>query len=274
MPNRLSPSEAERIRKQEELVKQIRENILKFYRAGISLPEIQKAIQSGDDKFSVQGNRLIQKIFAKRLKAFNQKMEVIVVNAINENWQYAQDDHWHKLKTIFSKDLKILQQIDELRQRAEQYHVDRSKEARDYYLRKRNGLSLSERVWNIGKQMPTEIDIIVQNAIKEGKSANDLAGELKHYLKEPEKLFRRVRNPKTGKMEWSKAAKEYHPGRGVYRSSFKNAARLARTETNIAYRYAEWQSYQNNFMIKGFEIRLSNSGNHCPVCERLAGIYL
>lgn len=273
MPNRLSPSEAERIKKQEELVKHLRESILKFYQAGISIPEIQKAIAAGDEGFSVRGNKLVQKLLAKRLKTFNRKMEVLVVNAINENWQYANDDHWHKLKTIFRKDLDILKQIDELRQRAEKYHVNRSKEARDYYLQKRNGLSISGRVWNIGKQMPAELDVMVQNAIKEGKSANDLAGELKQYLNEPERLFRRVRNPKTGKLEWSKAAKEYHPGRGVYRSSFKNAARLARTETNIAYRYAEWQSYQNNFMIKGFEIRLSNSGNHCPVCERLAGIY-
>lgn len=273
MPNRLSPSEAERIRKQEELVKTIREKILRFYQAGISIPEITKAINAGNEDFSVQGSKLIQKLFAKRLKTFNKQMEVLVVNAINENWQYAQDDHWHKLKTIFRKDLDILKQIDELRQRAEKYHVSRSKEARDYYLQKRNGLSLSDRVWNIGKQLPTELDVMVQNAIKEGKSAQDLAGELKQYLKEPERLFRRVRNPKTGKLEWSKAAKEYHPGQGVYRSSYKNAMRLARTEINIAYRYAEWQSYQNNFMIKGFEIRLSNSSNHCPVCERLAGIY-
>lgn len=273
MPNRLSPSEAERIRKQEELVKLIRDKILRFYQAGISLPEIQRAINASDEKFSITGNKLIQKLFAKRLNVFNKSMEVIIVNAINENWQYANDDHWHKLKMIFRKDLDILKQINELRQRAEKYHTDRSTEARDYYLQKRNGLSLSDRVWNIANQMLTEIDIMVQNAIKEGKSASDLAGELKHYLKEPARLFRRVRNPKTGELEWSKAAKDYHPGRGVYRSSYKNAMRLARTETNIAYRYAEWQSFQHNFMIKGFEIRLSNSGNSCPVCEELAGIY-
>lgn len=273
MPNRLSASEAERIRKQEELVKLIRKTILQFYQSGISIPEITKAINAGNNSFTIQGNKLIEKAFARRIKTFNKSMEVIVVNAIHENWKYANDDHWEKMKTIFSKDLKVLQQIDELRQRAEKYHVNRSNEARDYYLQKRNGLSLSDRVWKIGNQIPVEIDIMVQNAIKKGQSAQDLAAELKRYLNEPEKLFRRVRNPKTGRLEWSKAAKEYHPGQGVYRSSYKNAMRLARTETNIAYRYAEWQSFQNNFLIKAFEIRLSNSGNHCPVCERLAGVY-
>ncbi|WP_392436455.1 hypothetical protein ACF3N7_05335 [Cruoricaptor ignavus] len=266
-------SDLDRLRRQEELVRQIYQNILEFYRVAIFLPQVQKAISAGDDEYRISGDKIVRAYLEKTLKDFNRRMEVAFVNAISEQWEFARLDHWEKLKALYGKDEKVLQQIDGLRKRAEKYHTDRSKEARDYYLQKRNGLSLSDRVWNFSRQMPTEIDIIVQNAIKSGKSARETAGELKYYLNEPDKLFRRVRNPKTGELEWSKAAKDYHTGRGVYRSSYKNAMRLARTETNIAYRYAEWQSFQNNFMIKGFEIRLSNSGNSCPVCEELAGIY-
>ena len=62
---------------------------------------------------------------------------------------------------------------------------------------------------------------MVQNAIKSGQSHDDLARNLQKYLRDPDKLFRKVKNKETGKLEWSKAAKDYHPGQGVYRSSFK-----------------------------------------------------
>ena len=58
------------------------------------------------------------------------------------------------------------------------------------------------------------------------------------YLRNPDKLFRRVRD-KHGNLRLSKAAKAYHPGRGVYRSSYRNALRLTATENNMAYRTAD-----------------------------------
>ena len=71
-------------------------------------------------------------------------------------------------------------------------------------------------------------------------------------------------------------------GQGVYRSAYKNARRLAVTEMNAAYRRAEWESYQNNPLIIGYEIILSN--NHTTtvngkvkrlvdICDKLAGRY-
>lgn len=83
-------------------------------------------------------------------------------------------------------------------------------------------------------------------------------------------------------MELSKAAQKYRPGHGVYRSAYKNAMRLARTEINAAYRTAEWQQYQNDPTIIGFRIALSN--NHTTlrngkkvdlkdICDELQGVY-
>jgi hypothetical protein len=75
---------------------------------------------------------------------------------------------------------------------------------------------------------------------------------------------------------------DYHPGRGVYRSSYKNAMRLAITEINSAYRRAEWESYQQNPLIKGYRIELSNNhttlkkGVAVPlhdICDELKGEY-
>jgi hypothetical protein len=126
------------------------------------------------------------------------------------------------------------------------------------------------------------MEVIIQNGIKEGKSAEEIQKGLRGYLNEPDKLFRRVRNRETGELELSKAAQKYHPGQGVYRSAKANAMRLARTEITAAYRRAEWESYQNNPLIIGYEICLSNNhttlknGKPIPlkdICDELAGVY-
>ena len=71
-------------------------------------------------------------------------------------------------------------------------------------------------------------------ALRDGTPANRLVTDLKQYLKYPDKLFRRVRD-EHGQLQLSKRAKEFHPGAGVYRSSYKNARRLAVTETNMEF---------------------------------------
>ena len=50
-----------------------------------------------------------------------------------------------------------------------------------------------------------------------------------------------------------------HPGRGVYRSSYMNARRLAATEANIAYRTADHLRWQKMDFVVGIEIVLSNN---------------
>ena len=62
--------------------------------------------------------------------------------------------------------------------------------------------------------------------------------------------------------------KDYHPGQGVYRSSYKNALRLAATETNKAFRTADYERWQNMDFVTGIEVERSPT-NHgpCPVCD-------
>lgn len=143
-------------------------------------------------------------------------------------------------------------------------------------------MNLSTRVWNLTAKAKQELEIIIQNGILEGKSPDEVSRSLRGYLNNPDALYRRVRNKETGELELSQAAKQYHPGQGVYRSAYKNARRLAVTEMNAAYRRAEWESYQNNPLIIGYEIRLSN--NHTivingkirtlhDICDVLAGRY-
>jgi hypothetical protein len=84
--------------------------------------------------------------------------------------------------------------------------------------------------------------MVLDSGLRDGTPAIETAQELKQYLKYPDRLFRRVRD-KHGALHLSKAAAAFNPGRGVYRSSFKNARRLTATETNMAYRTADHERY-------------------------------
>lgn len=138
--------------------------------------------------------------------------------------------------------------------------------------RKVQGMDLSSRVWKYTEQFKEEIELGIDVALGEGRSAARLSQDLRSYLKEPEKLFRRVRD-KRGNLQLSKNAKVYHPGQGVYRSSYKNAKRLATTEINMAYKAADQARWNNLPFIVGFEVKLSNNHPCNDICDRLAGRY-
>nr|DAP16450.1 MAG TPA: putative head morphogenesis protein [Caudoviricetes sp.] len=130
----------------------------------------------------------------------------------------------------------------------------------------------SARVWNLSKQYRTEIEMALDIAISEGTPANELASTLKKYLRNPDSLFRRYRD-KNGVLQLSKKAKEYQSGQGVYRSAYKNAERLARTEINIAYRKADIERWQSMDMIAGYEIKRSRHPYSCEICDMMKGVY-
>lgn len=143
--------------------------------------------------------------------------------------------------------------------------------------RKIAGLGLSDRVWNYTGQFREEIEMALDLGIRSGKSAAEMSRDVRQYLKYPDKLFRGVRD-EHGNLRLSKAAKAFHPGQGVYRSSYKNALRLTATETNIAYRTADFLRVQDLDFVVGIEVRLSN--NHTlngrpffDICDELAGKY-
>lgn len=136
-----------------------------------------------------------------------------------------------------------------------------------------NGVDLSRRIWNLTQQTKTELELAMEIGIGDGKSAAALSRDVRKYLKDPNKLFRRVRDKKTGQLRLSKAAAAYHPGRGKYRSSYKNALRMTATENNMAYRSADYERNQELDFVLGIEIHLS--GNHpvVDICDDLKGKY-
>jgi hypothetical protein len=173
----------------------------------------------------------------------------------------------------------------------------RNKEAMDAFFRRKSpygGMNLSNKVWEYVGQLKSELQNTIDLALGEGIAANRLATQIQQYLREPDRWYRRFRikkgvdkdgNPIYGRIwkrrrvvdgvtQWVNAdPKDYHPGRGVYRSSYRNAQRLARTETNIAYRSADFERYQQFDFVVGVEIKLSNNHPITDICDDLQGKY-
>ena len=141
-----------------------------------------------------------------------------------------------------------------------------------FLARKAGGMNLSERVWKITEQTEEALNNVLEQGIFNGRPAADMARDLKQYLKEPNKRFRRLRNDE-GKLVLSNPAKDYHPGRGVYRSSYKNALRLSRNEVNIAYRTNDFERRKNMPFVMGQRIQLSPAHPKLDICDYMVGTY-
>lgn len=139
-----------------------------------------------------------------------------------------------------------------------------------FIARKEAGMNLSRRVWNLTQQFKSEMELALELGMGEGKSAAALSRDVRKYLVEPNKLFRRVRD-KSGALRLSKAAAAYHPGQGVYRSSYKNALRMTATENNIAYRTADHNRWQALPFVIGIEIHISNNHPTEDICDLFDG---
>lgn len=175
----------------------------------------------------------------------------------------------------------------------------RNQEAVDAFFTRKTadgGLNLSQRVWKYTGMYKSELEDTLELAIGEGTPSMHLASKIQSYLNEPDRFYRRFRvkigededgNPvygykwkrrrfdqETGLYKWDdEDPRKYHPGQGVYRSSARNAQRLCRTETNMAYRTAEYDRWQEMDFVVGIEIKLSNNHPFTDICDQLAGVY-
>lgn len=152
---------------------------------------------------------------------------------------------------------------------AEGYSID---VLRAFAKRQIEGINLSSRVWNIAQGLKFEMEAHMALGIANGDSAQVISKRVRQYLGEPDKLFRRVRN-EAGDLMPSTRMKEFKPGQGVYRSSYKNAMRLARTEANTAYLTADFERWNEIDFIVGVRISLSNRHPAVDICDDLKGDY-
>lgn len=144
---------------------------------------------------------------------------------------------------------------------------------RAFMQRKHAGMNLSDRIWSVVEGARENMEFYLASGVAEGRPAALLSQDIRYILKEPDKRFRRVRNA-DGKLVMSQPMKDYHPGRGVYRSSYMNALRVGATETNIAYHEADHQRWQALDFVLGVKVERSRtSALPCPVCDAMQGTY-
>ena len=231
-----------------------------------------KAALPDDRIFSFADFPETKKQIERLLTALQQSMETTIVNGVRSAWTLSNNKNNALVSRIFGD------RVGDLSKEQYRRYFSTNGDALDAFMqRKEQGLNLSDRVWRYTTEFKREIELGLDLGIRTGESAAEMTRSLRQYLQHPDKLFRRVRD-KHGNLKLSKAAKAFHPGRGVYRSSYKNARRLAATETNIAYRTSDHLRWQQMEFVVGIEIKLSNNHtlNGVPltdICDTLKGKY-
>lgn len=216
-----------------------------------------------------------KKAAAQVTQGLAKKIQSVIVRGTATEWRAACDKNDAFLKSILRTSRLTTEEAD-------QYQARNLEALQSFQQRKVEGLVLSQRVWKYVGDIKDTIELGIDVGLGEGRSAQQLSKDLRQCLQQPDKLFRRVRD-KYGNLRLSKAAALYHPGQGVYRSSARNAQRLARTEVNMAYRQAEYLRWQQLDFVVGIRIWLSNNhtvldskGRPQPlvdICDELKGDY-
>ena len=209
------------------------------------------------------------------LSQMGQKMQIVVERGDKSEWLLAAEKN-AKLIDELTKSTGMSKSI------IETWKEPNLSALKAFQKRKTDGMNLSQRMWRIKDQAKQELELALDLSLGEGKSAAGLSRDVRKYLNEPKKLFRRVRD-KHGVLHLSKKASAYHPGQGVYRSSYRNAIRMTATETNMAYHTADYNQWQGIPLVKGIRIELSNNhtivnnkGQRVPfwdICDELQGDY-
>lgn len=224
------------------------------------------------------------------LNSYNKEQQDTIVQGINQAMKKSFDVN----KAQFGEYSKYSNQaITDMRKTAAEAFIESR-------MKPKEGLSLSQKVWNYTQQAKSEFEAgiseILEEGLFEGTSAEELGRKLRNKLKYPDMVYKRYHLKKMtakGKkdvVEWRRKVVDSEGkvryvkedlekvGRGVYRSSRKNALRLTATEINMAYRYADYVRWNSEPFVIGFRIQLS--GNHTcngkpfyDMCDDLVGVY-
>lgn len=246
-----------------------------------SMPTLDEGVMFSFDDQSMK----VQKQVEELLRQLHSVATMAIKKGITLEWEQANIECDKLVQSCFGKKALSSPEFAAWTQRNEN--------ARDAFIsRSDNGLNLSDRVWQSVRQLRDEMEVAMTVAIGEGDSAASMSRKVREYLNEPDLMFRRFRykDAETGewKRKWKKRIKDettgkykwidynrddYKTGAGVYKSSAKNAMRVARTETNIAYRRADNERWQQMDFVLGQRIQLSHNHPKKDICDKLQGDY-
>lgn len=236
-----------------------------YFNAINNLSAVAASLSYNGTNFNLELFPLLKSRVDLILKEMVAKLEVIVINGVDQAWELSNQ----KNRVFLDRRLKSAKLPPSIRKTL----YDPNEQAKSAFkARVVKGLNLSQRVWNSTMTFRRELEIGLGAGISEGMPAAKMATLIKKNLNEPDRIFRRVKDS-NGRLQLSKAAKEYHPGQGVYRSSYKNTLRVTRTETNMSYRSADYQRWQSQPFVVGVKIQLSDAHPRIDICDTLSGDY-
>lgn len=233
--------------------------------------EIARAAAKGeydpDKPFSFDDYPSVKAVMQSVTKQLASRVTTVIESGSKKQWLFACNKNDGFISSIMDTSKLSKAQLKKMQDQ----NLDALK---TFQGRKVEGMSLSQRVWKYVGQYREQLEAAIDAGLGEGRSAAQLSRDVRQNLRDPNRLFRRVRD-KRGNLVLSKAAKAFHPGQGVYRSSAKNAARLTRSEINMAYRESDYLRWQKLDFVVGFEVKRSNHEPlcDCDICEKLKGRY-
>lgn len=198
--------------------------------------------------FRFSASKRLRQQAEKRLEELHDRLVALVQGGMQSAWAFANEKNDAWVRALYSDPKRG-------------YMLPNQEALAAFRNRKIYGHTLSERVWNYTGQFASQVELALSVGLLEGRSAAQIARDVRQYLREPEALFRRVREG------FGQCAQAYHPGQGVYRSSYQNALRMTRTEINAAYRQADYERWQQLDFVVGIQIR--TSGAHTQWLERV-----
>lgn len=213
------------------------------------------------------GNQTVENSIERLLSDLHSGLLANITDNMVQSWNRGNkkaDD----LVSGFIKDLSI---SDTLRDKM----FSRNAEALNVMLNRKDeyGLTVSDRVWNLANGAKDNLEYYLASGLSSCRPSALISQDVRQLLQEPNKRFHRVRD-KNGNLVPSQPMKDYHPGQGVYRSAYKNALRLSSTQTNKAFRSADYERWKNMDFVLGIEVERSPSHKGpCPICDALAGRY-
>jgi len=260
-----------------------------------TLPKLDEGVMYSFDGDTVQVRDKVEAL----LRRLHAAATAAVERGIKTEWSIANSECDELVRQCFGKKL-----LDSGMFRAWTSHNEQAMRA--FIKRSDKGLNLSERIWQSTRQLRDEMEMAMTVGIGEGQSAAQMSRTVRKCLNDPDLMFRRfrykkgeeditdpvtgevtgkrpvygrkwkkkVRDEKTGGVRWIDYDRDsYRTGRGVYKSSAKNAMRVTRTETNMAYRNADYERWQKLDFVLGIHISLSRQHPVRDICDDVEGDY-
>lgn len=215
--------------------------------------------------FDFRSNPHLNKTLSAITAEFQGEVLRITEGAVTKSWGISNQKNDVTVNTYFEG-------LEGLRKKSADYLNTNTGALRAFINRKSDSKTLSDLIWQSAESFRDEMEVHLGYGIANGDSAAKISQRMREYLAQPENLFRRVRN-EAGKLELSANAKQFHPGQGVYRSSYKNAMRVARSETNQAYLTSDHLRWKEMDFVTGVNIELSEQHPTADICDSMQGDY-